>query len=316
MSVQIFPGDDVGTAAIGTTPVFYVGDTFKVSIVAENVEEPGIFGGQFELAFETDYLQGVDDSMVPGAAMQPVVVAVNEIDNAVGKVAYAGSRQGDLENVAGNVVLATLTFEAVGATEPPEGQTTTIHLVNAKLGAKGGIEVPVSGLVDLEIIIREDGGGGNGEGDIAGNVAVEGRAADNQAGHTVTAVGDLGGELSALTSADGHFVIEDAPADTYTMTANSPGFLAAACAGVVHTTDALTSLDDVMLLAGDIDDSGEIDIVDAAAIGLVFGSTEPGEIADLNVDGEVDILDLILMSANFGQTSEANPWLCQLADEL
>ena len=125
MSVQLVPGDDFTTAAIGTTPVFFVGDTFKVSIVAENVEDPGIFGGQFELAFETEYLAGVADSMVPGAAMQPVVVAVNEIDNEVGKVAYAGSRQGDLDNLAGNVVLATLTFEAVGATEPPEGQTTT-----------------------------------------------------------------------------------------------------------------------------------------------------------------------------------------------
>jgi hypothetical protein len=30
----------------------------------------------------------------------------------------------------------------------------------------------------------------------------------------------------------------------------------------------------------------------------------------------VDILDLILMSANYGQTSDGNPWVCQLATEL
>jgi hypothetical protein len=168
----------------------------------------------------------------------------------------------------------------------------------------------VSGLVDLDLIIREDGGGGNGEGDMAGNITVEGRAADNQAGHSATAEGDLGGEFGATTEADGHFVIEQAVADTYTLTDNSAGFLAAVCEDVAHSEDALTELADVELLAGDIDDSGEIDIVDAAAIGLVFGSTEPGEVADLNVDGEVDILDLILMSANFGQTSDANPWVC------
>jgi hypothetical protein len=94
------------------------------------------------------------------------------------------------------------------------------------------------------------------------------------------------------------------------MTADNPGFLAATCTGVNHTMNALTTLADVTLLAGDIDSSGEIDITDAVAIGAVFGNTTPGEIADLNIDGVVDILDLILMAANFGQTSAGNPWSC------
>lgn len=312
MSVQIITVEDLGVAEISGAPVFDIGDTFKVSIVAENVEDPGIFGSQFEISFEADYLNVVDGSLVSGVEIEPVVMAVNEIDNEAGVVKYAASRQGDLDNLVGNVVLATLSFEAVGATEPPEGQTTAIHLVSAKLGAKGGIEVPVAGLVDLDVIIREDnGGGGNGEGDMVGNVIVEGRAADNQAGHSVTAMGDLGGELSAATDAVGDFLIENAPADTYAMTANSEGFLAAACTGVEHVADALTTLAGVALLAGDIDDSGAIDITDAVAIGSAFGSTDPGEISDLNADGVVDILDLILMSVNFGQTSADNPWVCQ-----
>jgi hypothetical protein len=311
MSVQIIPVEDFGVAEISSPPVFEVGDTFKVSIVAQNVQDPGIFGSQFEITFETDYLQVMEGSLVSGSEIEPVVVAVNEIDNEAGTVKYAASRQGNLENLVGDVVLATLSFEAVGATEPPEGQTTTVHLLSAKLGAKGGVEVPVAGLVDLDVIISEDGGGGNGEGDMVGNVTVEGRAADNQAGHSVTAMGDLGGELAATTDANGDFLIEDAPADTYTMTANSAGFLAAACTGVEHVADALTTLADVTLLAGDIDDSGQIDITDAVAIGAAFGSTDPGEVSDLNVDGVVDILDLILMSVNFGQTSIDNPWVCQ-----
>jgi hypothetical protein len=52
------------------------------------------------------------------------------------------------------------------------------------------------------------------------------------------------------------------------------------------------------------------------AIGLVFGSTTPGEVADLNADGVVDVLDLVLMGVNFGQTSAGNPWVCQLPTEL
>ena len=309
LSILIVPeGDSFSIASVGTPPVFSVGDIFRVSIVALGVADPGIFGGQFEITYDTAHLAAVDGSLVPGTAMEPVVVAVSNIDAAAGLVQYAASRQGNLDNLAGNVVLATLRFEAVGPTEPPEGQTTVIHLQNVKLGAKGGIEVPVSGLVDLEVIIKPDETAG--EGDITGNVKVEARAADNQAGHEVTATGDLGGVLTAATDTNGDFLINNAPADTYAVTANSPGFLAATCTGVVHTTDALTTLNEVTLLAGDINGDNVIDITDAVAIGAVFGSTDP-EVADLNADGVVDILDLILMAANFGQDSAGNPWVCQ-----
>jgi adhesin HecA-like repeat protein len=317
LTVLVIPeGDAVGMASIGAPPVFEVGDTFRVSIVALGVADPGIFGSQFEITFDPAHLAAVEGSLASGTALEPVVTALANLDNTAGLVRYAASRQGDVDNVPGNVVLATLRFEAVGATEPPEGQTTVLHLQNVKLGAKGGIEVPVGGLVDLEVIIVEPDGGEPGAGDIAGNVQVEGRAADNQAGHTVTAVGDVTGALAAVTGSNGDFVISDAPADTYTMTADHPGFLAASCADVVHTGDALTTLADVTLLAGDLVDLGVIDISDAVAIGAVFGSTTPGEVADLNADGVVDILDLVLMAVNFGQTSAGNPWVCQSSPEL
>jgi len=314
LSILIVPeGDGFSIASVGTPPVFNVGDVFKVSIVALGVADPGLFGGQFELTYDTNHLAAVEESLEPGAAMEPVVVAVSNIDSAGGLVEYAASRQGDLENLSGNVVLATLRFEAVGPTEPPEGQTTVIHLQNVKLGAKGGFEVPVVGLVDLEVIIRVDDT--VDDGDVTGNVKVEARAADNQADHEIVAEDSLGGLLAALTGANGDFLFNNVPAETYTFTANSPGFLSASCAGVEHTTDALTTLAEVTLLAGDIDGSSEIDITDAVAIGMVLGSTDP-EVADLNADGVVDILDLILMAANFGQTSDVNLWVCQLPVEL
>lgn len=309
LSIQIIPdGDNLGIAELGPTPVFNVGDTFKVSIVALGVEEPGIFGSQFEIQYDTNFLSVVEGSLVSGSALQPVINPVNEVDAENGLVKFAASRQGDLNNVAGDVVLATLSFEASAATEPPEGQTTTIDLQNVKLGAKGGIAVPVSGVVDLSVIIRDTT---PGAGDISGTVTVEGRDVANQAGHTVTATGDLGGVLTDTTDTNGAFWINEAPADTYSLTADSAGFLAATCAGVVHTSDTLTELLAVALLAGDVDDSGVIDVTDAVAIGDVFGSTTPGEVADLNIDGEVDILDLILMAVNYGQTSADHPWVCQ-----
>lgn len=314
MAIRVEQTDGgLSLSAIGPTPVFNVGDQFKISIVAEGVTEPGIFGSQFNVNFETEYLQAIEGSLVAGPAMSPVVVAVADVDNGSGLVRWAASRQGDVDDVFGDVVLATLTLEAIAPTEPPEGATTPITLDNVKLGRKGGIDVPVSGLQGLEVIIRDDGTI-PGKGDIVGTVTVEGRAEDNQAGHSVMA-----NEYEETTNEFGFFFFNNLPNDTYTMVANSAGFLKATCEGVVHTMDALTELAEVQLLAGDIDDDGVIDITDAVAIGAVFGDPSPPEarlIPDLNWDGVVDILDLILMSANYSQTSEGNPWVCQLADEL
>ncbi len=301
-----------GAAAVESVPVFNVGDRFNISIMAENVTDPGIFGSQFEINYDVAHLQAVEGSIVSGTDMEPVLIAVANFNPEMGVVSWAASRQGDVDNLSGSVVLATLTMEAMAATEPPEGQTTAITLDNVKLGSKGGIEVPVNGLVGLEVIIRDDGTI-PGRSDIAGAVTVEGRTADNQAGHSVMAAGMLGSEFGETTNDDGSFLFNNIPADTYMLTADSPGFLAAMCEGVVHAADALTTLTGVNLLAGDIDGNGMIDITDAVAIGTVFGSAVSGEVADLNMDGVVDILDLILMAVNYGQTSDGNPWVCQPA---
>ena len=306
-------GDELGLAAADSIPVFNVGDQFEISIVAVGVPDPGIFGSQFQVNFEAEVIQALDGTLASGPALEPVVMVVKNVDNGSGLISWAASRQGNVENVAGDVVLATLTLEAAAPTEPPEGQTTSITLDNVKLGAKGGISVPVNGLQGLDVIIRDDGTI-PGKGDMAGVVMVEGRAEDNQAGHSVTAAG-AETEFVELTDEFGLFHFNNLPEDSYTMTADSPGFLAATCESVVHTMGALTELADVTLLAGDIDGGGVIDITDAVAIGTAFGSTEP-EIADLNADGVVDILDLILMAANYDQTSAANPWVCQLPAEL
>jgi hypothetical protein len=317
MAIRVEQTDGgLSLSAIGPTPVFDVGDKFKISIVAEGVTDPGIFGSQFQVNFEPEFLNAEEGSFVSGPAMSPVVVAVASVDNGAGLASWAASRQGDVDNVSGDVVLATLTLEAMAPTEPPEGATTPITLTEVKLGRKGGIDVPIAGLQGLEVIIRDDGTI-PGKGDIVGTVTVEGRGEDQQAGHSVQANGTS--EFEEFTNEVGFFFFNNVPDDTYTMVANSAGFLKATCEGVVHTMDALTELADVQLLAGDIDDDGVIDITDAVAIGAVFGDPSTPEaplVPDLNIDGVVDILDLILMSANYEQTSEGNPWVCELPDQL
>jgi hypothetical protein len=62
----------------------------------------------------------------------------------------------------------------------------------------------------------------------------------------------------------------------------------------------------VNLLSGDLNGDDTIDIIDATAVGVAFGTSDPA--ADLNQDGVVDILDIILVSVNFGQSSQV--WVC------
>ena len=279
-----------------------VGDTFSVDVVAENIPDPGIFGYQFALNWDNAVFAPVSVTTNPDFP----ILAVASLGDSSYEI--AASREGDVSDLTGPVTLLTVELQANAVTDP---DSSLLSLTGVKLGRRGGIDVPVDQVIDLAVIVTEGGGGEPGAGDIAGNVQVEGRAADNQAGHTVAAVGDVTGLLQTLTEANGDFLISDAPADTYTMTASRAGFLAASCADVVHTSEALTSLAGVELLAGDINGDDTIDIADAVAIGLVFGSTASGEVADLNADGVVDILDLILMSVNYGQTSAANPWVCQ-----
>lgn len=268
-----------------------VGQTFELQVVASNIPDPGIFGYQFRLEWDSAVFEAISVSPNPDFP----VIAKDELTAAGYQI--AASRQGDVADMAGPLTLLTVEMKANVITDPA---AIPFFLAEAKAGRKGGIEVPIDQIIGLDVVVIEDH-----IGDIVGNVAVEGRAADNQAGHTVMADG-----LSTQTDLMGDFVLSAVAFGTYSLTADSPGFLAATCEAVDHNTHP-TNLQPVTLLAGDIDGSGEIDITDAVAIGAVFGSGQPGELADLNADGLVDILDLILMAANYGQTSPDNPWICQ-----
>jgi|GEM_PF-3480980 len=270
------------------------GNTFSIDIVASNIPDPGIFGFQFQLNWDDAVFSLVDGS----AALNTDFPVTAKFDIGAAAIEAAASREGDVDDLTGPLTLLSVEFQANAVTDP---DASSLTLSGVKLGRKGGIDVPVDQVINLDVVVVVATSA-----DITGNVKVQGRADDNQAGHSITD----GASLSTVTDANGDFLFSDVDFGLYTLTANSDGFLAATCADADHNTTS-TALESVTLLAGDLDDSGEIDITDAVAIGTVFGSTASDEVADLNVDGEVDILDLILMSANFGQTSEGNPWVCQ-----
>jgi len=57
-------------------------------------------------------------------------------------------------------------------------------------------------------------------------------------------------------------------------------------------------------LAGDVDASGRVDILDIFAVAQVFGRNVPpaSPIADQNGDQKIDILDIFAVATNFGKT--------------
>lgn len=270
------------------------GDTFLVEIIASDIPEPGMFGYQLELDWDDAVFSLVDGSL----ALSPDFPVVARLDVGDGLIQVAASREGDVDDLTGPLTLLSAEFQAQVVTEP---DSASFNLMGVKVGRKGGNNVPVAQIIGLDVMVL-----GQQTGSIAGNVNVQGRADNNQAGHTV----DNFAGLLTMTDSFGDFVFESVEFGLYTLTAGHPGFLAATCTDLSHQSE-LTVLASVTLLAGDIDDSGEIDVADAVAIGAVFGSTTPGETANLNDDPEVDVLDLILLAANFGQTSAGNPWICQ-----
>jgi hypothetical protein len=269
-----------------------VGDTVDLQVVATNIPDPGIFGYQFVFSWDDTVFSPVSVTTNPDFS----VLAKDNLGTNTYEI--AASREGDVSDLTGPITLLTVQVQADAITDP---DSALFSLSEVKLGRKGGVEVAVDQVIDLAVVVTDVVGA-----EISGNVKVEGRTDDNQAGHTV--VDDT--VLSTTTDALGDFIFGSVEFGTYNFTADSAGFLAATCSGVIHDTGP-TVLNDVVLLAGDIDGSNAIDITDAVAIGMAFGSTDPGEVADLNVDGVVDILDLILMAVNFGQSSDANPWVCQ-----
>jgi hypothetical protein len=112
---------------------------------------------------------------------------------------------------------------------------------------------------------------------------------------------------SAAVNPDGTFNLT-ALAGTYTVIASAEGYLEAQGAPTI-TGGATTTMQTVILLAGDIDNNNVINQFDAMTIGMNYNLASPTA-ADLNNDGTINILDLELLAGNYGQSGSL-AWLPQ-----
>jgi hypothetical protein len=104
---------------------------------------------------------------------------------------------------------------------------------------------------------------------------------------------------SVTANLDGTFNLT-APAGTYTIRATASGFLSAQ-GSVTVSSGGSSSMPNITLLAGDIDNNNVIDQLDALTIGMNYNTATPSA-ADLNNDGVINVLDLELLADNYRAT--------------
>jgi len=120
------------------------GQTFEVAVVANQVIEPGLFGIQFKLHFDPALLRVEKLHLYPDLSL----VALEEIDNDIGRVTVAASRQGRLDNLTGNLTLATLTFTAITG-----NGDAYLYLSDVEAGARGGLRLDIADIRGLTLAI-------------------------------------------------------------------------------------------------------------------------------------------------------------------
>ena len=107
--------------------------------------------------------------------------------------------------------------------------------------------------------------------------------------------------IAATNSAnpDGTFSIT-LPKKIYTIIASAEGFLDAQ-GSVTFENYSDISMSVVNLIAGDIDNNGVIDSMDALTIGMNYNKTTPAA-ADINNDNLINVIDLEILAKNYGKS--------------
>jgi hypothetical protein len=122
------------------------GQTFDVAVVANRVTEPGLFGIQYKLNFDPRLLQ------VDSLRLHPDLdLVVDEtIDNQAGQVSIIASRRGRVDNLTGDITLATFTFTARQIEDQAE-----IYLSEVGAGARGGVRLDISEVQGLSVRVAQ-----------------------------------------------------------------------------------------------------------------------------------------------------------------
>ena len=208
-------------------------------------------------------------------------------------ISAPGSYQ--MSNIADGSYIVIAFLDIDGDFQPDAGEPYGFYGDPTPVALASTPENPYPQAPGTTIIITDEA-----QGIIMGYVSLEG--ADDDSGATVTA-----GGYQTTTGQDGSYILNAAPG-TYTVTIDKAGYLTAV-SPEIYVVEILSGepveMPDTLLLRGDIDGNGAIDIADLVSVAENLGTTGPT--GDLTEDGVVDILDLVPIGRNFGETESL--WL-------
>ncbi|MCP4410137.1 MAG: hypothetical protein GY807_20820 [Gammaproteobacteria bacterium] len=100
------------------------GDTFTLTVQAQNIISPGLYGVQLEINYAPNLM--LAGNLHPNPTLEFLVL--NAIDDEQGQITFVASQQGNVPSLTGDVTLLTFEATAIGA-----GQAT-FSFTNAKIG--------------------------------------------------------------------------------------------------------------------------------------------------------------------------------------
>ncbi|PZC47928.1 MAG: Carboxypeptidase regulatory-like domain-containing protein [Chloroflexi bacterium] len=273
---QVIGADFTLTPASGQVNA---GSEIEVVVTVGASPDANVEGALVHLDFDPALLKVV--SISDGGALN--VVFTNTFDNAAGTLGFEAGTLASPRSAP--FTLATITFQALAGAGGTTGlvySTNDPRITRAVLG-----ELDVTGNLNaasIEIIPF---------GTVEGTVRLERRSSH---GGVNVHLGNAGLSVTVFTDSTGSFSVHDVPADTYTVTATTVGFLKGEAPVVVIGGN--TSAVSLFLLAGDVDSDDQIGLLDLIYIVERLGTATTS--ADLNRDGIVDIRDMVLVAKNFG----------------
>ena len=213
------------------------------------------------------------------------LIGINRLDPVAGAWLGAITQKNPGSALSGDGLVATLTFAVLS----PGNPTITCEPFASD---RNGFEQPILILDDSDF---------DPVADISGKITLPDRT--DHSGIEVTIEGPV--EKSVLSGASGQFKFDGLEQGDYLIRAAAPLHLPH-CTTVTVNQEQIIALPPAVLLGGDTDDNGEINIHDFTVIGSnldLTAQTIPAmnPRADINGDGRVNDQDLSILNDNFGQ---------------
>lgn len=295
-----------------------VGDSVIASLDLYNVT--GVYGLQAECTVNPAVLTGTERIDGSGFNADNSFFVDSGFDAATGTWMVAASRlsdgSGTNAGIAGNMTAFMLSYDVIAAGDSAvncavlavdaDGNAIDLEIINGTLitdpGTDPGTDPQTPPPTPMPATPTPVPAGMSS---LAGVTGYQNRP-DN-AGITVELYNLVDNSLvdTTVTAEDGSYTFSEVPLGTYSLLLKAPQHIPVVYPVDVTTDGSAVTVEPGTLQAGDVDDSGAVDILDATFVGANFGLETVPDIAnvDLNLDGFINITDLVLVGGNFGLAS-------------